>query len=187
MKTTLGAALEVLVLSAAAASADWARWPEPARQAAREMVEEYGAPDRVFSDRLEWGPRGSWRSLTVHLAEDFPRRSGVLEQSVAFDVPPSRWGELAALGFGVSYDPAKRELTASAESQAINRLALNVAVDVVRERRTAMNARDFYRRTLDLQLSGKSSRYTRDLLFEPAPEPFPPIPPARFWRPPLRP
>jgi len=64
------------------------------------------------------------------------------------------------------------DLAARSNSEELNRLCLNLADDIARGRRTPAEARRFYRRTLSLALSGKSSPYMERLVF-PVPEPAP--------------
>jgi len=144
-------------------------WPEVPRLAADEMLQRYGVPDEIAGNRLQWNGRGDWLYTTVYRDEDLARRSGVVEQAVRYRVPVGNWQDLSALAIGVSYDSVQAALVASSESEEANTLALNVAVDVIKGRRGVDEARKFYRRTLDLSLSGKSSRYTRRLLFKPTP------------------
>lgn len=182
MKTTMGWVLVLAVIAMPSwASMDWERyrqgvidsdlasWPKLPAALARQLIARHGAPDRVFYDRMEWDAKGALPRIVLHSADDFSKRSGVLEQSVSFEVPSVRRSEVDALGLAVSYDPARGELTAGAESEEAATLALNVAADVARGRRGVEDARDYYRKTLDLALSGKSARYTRGLLFSPTP------------------
>jgi len=169
--------LALAALAAAATVPDLAGWPQIPRAAAGKMLERYGPPDEASQSRLGWHERGKWSSIAVYRNEDFLRRSGVLEERVRFETPVGRWRDLSALQVGVTYDPLARELVASSESEEVNTLALNVAVDVIRRRRDVLSARDFYRKTLDLAMSGKSSRYTRELLFSPTRRP-PAVPSA---------
>jgi hypothetical protein len=48
----------------------------------------------------------------------------------------------------------------------MNILALNLADEIVTDRRSVEDARDFYRETAQLSRSGKTSRYTEGFLFE---------------------
>jgi hypothetical protein len=89
------------------------------------------------------------------------------ELSVAYDVPICKWRALNAFDRGVEYDPVSRELKAHAGSETANILALNLADEVIRGRRTPADAAEFYDKALLLALSGKSSRYTTRLLFRP--------------------
>lgn len=158
------------LLAVLLSTASPAHWPAVSRLVAERMVQRYGPPDDARADLLRWRARGPFNEITVYRDEDFTRRSGVLEQKVSLAVPVDRWRDLSALDVGVVYDSVERQLAASAESEPVNLLALNVAVDVIDGRRSVDGAKEFYRKTLDLSVSGKSSRYMRRLLFAPAKE-----------------
>lgn len=144
-----------------------ADWPEGSRILAETLLQEYGVPDEAGPSRLSWTNRNPWKKMEVERdALDPARATGVL-QSVAYDVPLRRWRALGWFGRGVDYDPVTRELIARTRSEATNFLALNLADEVIRGRRTAEEARALYDETLALSLAGKSSPYMRRLLFRP--------------------
>lgn len=140
-----------------------ADWPEQARGLAEGLLQEYGAPDGVQPARLSWAAQGPWRSIAV--SRDAP--GARLEESVGYDVPIRKWRALGAFDRGVDYDPVKHELIARSDREATNFLALNLADEVIRGRKTALEARVFYDTTFSLSLAGKSSPYMRRLLFRP--------------------
>jgi hypothetical protein len=142
-------------------------WPERSRALAETLLQEYGAPDETGPSRLSWSNRNPWRKVEVERDSLDPARPTGLLQSVAYDVPLRRWRALGWFGRGVDYDPVSRELIARTRSEATNRLALNLADEVIRGRRTAEEARAFYDQTVALALAGKSSPYTIRLLFHP--------------------
>lgn len=144
-----------------------ADWPERSRALAESLIQEYGIPDEAAPSRLSWKGREPWsRVLVERDALDAARPTGVLE-AVAYEVPLRRWRELGRLGRGVDYDPVAKELIARTGSEATNRLALNLADEVVRGKRTAEEARAFYDETVALSVAGKSSPYMKRLLFRP--------------------
>ena len=97
-----------------------------------------------------------------------PGRADNLLESVAYGkVPLDRWRDLTALGRGAVYDPVTQELSARSDREETNYLALNLADEVVRGRRSAAAARSFFDATLNLSLYGKSSPYMSRLLFRP--------------------
>jgi hypothetical protein len=146
------------------------RWPERPRALARLLVEKYGAPDEIVASQLSWNDQGPWKKIVVFRDPDPAGRGDHLLQSVAYGAVPMdhTWRNLAAFGRGASYDPATRELTARTDSQETNYLALNLADEVMRGRRSARDAQDFYDAASHLSEAGKSSPYMRGLLFAPA-------------------
>jgi hypothetical protein len=154
-----GGPVESPTAAAKAARSALAGWPPVTRELAEALSLEYGPPDRTTPDRLSWRNRGPWRRVVVFRA---PRRPGLLLQSVAYFVPVQRWRALSACGLA-TYDVARRELVARGDDERTNRLALNLAVEVVRGRLDPAEARARYREILRAQ----DGRELRRLLFSP--------------------
>lgn len=144
-----------------------AQWPERSRALAESLLQEYGIPEESTPSKLTWKARAPWSRISVERdALDDAHPSGVL-QAVAYDVPLRRWRALGWFDRGVDYDPIKHELIARTDGEPTNYLALNLADEIVRGRRTAEDARAFYDETVALAASGKSSTYMKRLLFRP--------------------
>lgn len=152
------------------ASAFAESWPKGSRALARAILERYGAPDSVAASQLIWTNRRPFRTVVVYREEDWLGH-GVLEQTIAYRVPVARWSELTAFSNGVAYDPARETLSVRGSGEEVNMLALNVAHELVRGSRDVSDARAFYKKILALTESGKSSRYTKRLLFDPSEDP----------------
>jgi hypothetical protein len=145
-----------------------AGWPARSRHAAGALLEKYGAPDSAMADGLTWRRRGDWERVEVHRDEAPATRLGLIENVVRYDAPAGSWRDIYMMDLGVSYEPIGKLLSAASRSEETNTLALNVAFDVISGRRSFEDARVFYKRTTRLALAGKSSTYTRGLLFKPA-------------------
>jgi hypothetical protein len=144
------------------------RWPEAPRSLAGLMIKKYGKPDEMVSSQLSWNDRVPWTRIVVFRDPEAPGRADHLLQSVAYGkVALDRWRELTSIGRGAVYDPVTQELSARSDREETNYLALNLADEVVRGRRSASAARGFYDATLNLSLYGKSSPYMSRLLFRP--------------------
>lgn len=152
------------------ASVDEARravssWPEASKTAAEAMVEKYGPPHRLDAVKMSWNDNGQWKRTTVYRlpfeGED------VLEQTISYDVPREKRAALSKLDIMLKVNPAGMELSATSESEETNFLALNLADEVIEEKRTPADAREFYLTTVRLGHSGKTSPYMRSLLFRP--------------------
>ncbi|MBI5624041.1 MAG: hypothetical protein HY924_09700 [Elusimicrobia bacterium] len=148
-------------------------WPRISRMVAGVMIEKYGAPDRVSPGRLEWGQRRPWKRTVV---TDHPLSP--LEQTVDYVVPEPRVAAVAAFRHGLAVDTDQDELTVRSDREEMSFLALNLAHDIARGRRTPEESDRFFLRTLDLGFAGKSSPYTEGLRFRPHDlEPYrPPFP-----------
>ena len=145
------------------------KWPEHSKDLAGMLISEFGPPAVLESDRMSWNDQYPWKSIVVFREQQSYDRPGILRQSVVYDVPVGRWRELVAFDRGVMFDVVRRELVARSDSVATNLLALNLAEEVIQGRRSAVEARTLYDRTLALSFAGKSSSYMSRLLFRPRP------------------
>jgi hypothetical protein len=153
--------------SAAGVRAVTAAWPEKSRLLASAIVSEYGAPDEIAPSQLIWRHCHPWTQIAVYRDPAAAKRPDNLLEALAYEVPVRRWRALGAFQRGASYDPVRRELVARGENEGANLLALNLADEVVRGRRTPAEANAFYDDTLSLSYSGKSSAYMLHLMFSP--------------------
>jgi hypothetical protein len=137
-------------------------WPEATQRVARAMITRYGSPDRWDDRSMAWIRRGSWEKIVV-------RREGPrpLEQTIGYRVPPAKLGDLPRFDERVAPNPDTNELTASAVDERENFLLLNLADDLVTEKRGVEDAKAFRDRVLRLSAAGKSSPYLAGFLFEP--------------------
>jgi hypothetical protein len=144
-----------------------AGWPRAARLTARSMISEYGAPNRCSKDALAWLDNGPWK-MTVVNRSGWPlfgiATKDYVEQTLAYRVPADRVEDLKRFDSRLEVNQLGR-LSVRSESESMNFLALNVANDIVMDKRGVQDARDFYRRAVRLAHAGKSSAYTKGLLF----------------------
>ncbi|MCX5796813.1 MAG: hypothetical protein NTY77_15065 [Elusimicrobia bacterium] len=145
------------------------RWYTYSEVMALQLIEEYGAPDRIEPDRLTWDHRGPWDKIAVWNAEDYYYSGTMgpdnLEQTLAYEVPADKRKALAAFSAKLKVSKDGKEITVRGNDEALNLLALNLAHELVRGVRDPDDARSFYDRTYRLSLAGKSSDYMERLLF----------------------
>ncbi|MBW3563810.1 MAG: hypothetical protein KY459_03705 [Acidobacteria bacterium] len=146
-------------------------WPETARKAAWEAMGKYGSPDGVTDTMLIWHDNGPWKRTIVYREEvdhRFPMpHKDVWEQFVNYDVPPEKFDEIAAYDGSVMIERTKGEISARCDKEAANFLALNLADDIINNRRTVDDARNFYAQTIKTMKEGGSSPYLEGLRFTP--------------------
>ena len=145
------------------------KWPEGARATAREMIAKYGQPSRFSEGALVWIANGPWRKTVVY-RNAWPhfigrRDKDYLEQTIAYRVPAEKIDDLKRFDRRIEVDESRGRLSARSESEPMNFLALNLADEIVSDKRTVDDARDFYKRTESLSKSGKSSAYMEGFLF----------------------
>ncbi|MCM2305342.1 MAG: hypothetical protein NDJ72_11605, partial [Elusimicrobia bacterium] len=104
-----------------------------------------------------------WKRIAVRRDEP----DAYLEQTVSYRAPRAAAAALRGFGLGVRADLAGDELTAASRDESLNRLALNLAVEVADGRRGIGEAREFYAETVRFGASGRASPYLEGLLFRP--------------------
>jgi len=148
-------------------------WSRVARAAALVMISKYGEPEDFGTKALVWNSNGPWRQTIVSREPKMHRAvmsdKDYVRQSVNFVVPPGKVASLRSFDKRIDVDTAKNELSSQTESEDMNYLVLNLAVDIVKGKRSAAQARAFYIKTAELANSGKTSAYLQGLLFQKPP------------------
>jgi len=151
-------------------------WPELSRTAARAMVAKYGPPVRVGRKSLVWLLNSPWQRTVVYRNSPYHSRvdrdTDYLKQVITYRTPDDKIDDLRRFDRRLRVDTRTRELSFQSDSEKTNFLALNLADDIVNEKRSVEDARFFLRNTLRLEKSGKSSPYTEGLLFSLRDEPL---------------
>jgi len=140
-------------------------WPTYSYRLARLMIAKYGQPTRASDHSLVWTGNGQWARTVVYRDSQKAGGGSRLEQSAAYRVPEARLGDLARFDEEIEVDRKEGWLTARSDDEAENFLALNLADEVLRGKRTPREAADFRRSAARLRDSGKSSPYFDRLLF----------------------
>ena len=142
------------------------KWAGRSKATARVLIAKYGEPTRFTDNDLVWIKNGPWRKTVVYRnAPRFMHSKDVLEQSISYAVPDGKIADLKSFDARIKFDQTAKELSSRAESENLNILALNLADEIVNDKRSPDEARDFYRRTMKLSESGKTSAYTDGFLF----------------------
>jgi hypothetical protein len=154
-------------LSQARATA--ANWYTYSELVALKLMDEYGPPDQVQSDRLVWHNAGPWAKIAVWDEEDFDY-SGVLgpdnlEETLSFSVPPERLKDLEAFSDKLAISADGQELSVRGNSEELNYLTLNLAHEIAQGTKDPAEARLLYGRICQLSQAGKSSPYMQGLRF----------------------
>ena len=146
-------------------------WPEKPRATAKLLIDKYGAPDEATSKTLVWRNNGPWKRTVLSSEEvdhQFPaKHTDFLAQTVNYKVPAGKAGDLIKFDGSLIVDRTRGELTSRCDKEENNRLALNLADEIVRGKRSADDARKFLAKSVETSASGKSSPYVEDLRFTP--------------------
>lgn len=145
-----------------------ANWSDISALAARRLMEQYGVPDEVRSGRLVWNERGPWKRTVVRDRRwpyAPPEELGVVEQTIEYPLAAGQIADIRAFDDHVTFNPASREMSSSADREEVNYLRLNLADDVANGRVSVEEARRDYAKILALEGEGKSSPYLLSLHF----------------------
>lgn len=145
------------------------QWPENSKLTARQLIDKYGPPDAVTGDTLVWNEKDQWSQVTVYREgpkADFPvEHENIVENTIHYDVPLEGDDRLTQFDPSLMVHRETGTLSARSDSERANILALNLADEILRGKRSVDDARDFMRKTLNESMSGKSSPYEEHLLF----------------------
>lgn len=148
------------------------KWPGAAREAAHAMLVKYGAPEAITEELLLWRNAGGWLEIIVRRDEinhRFPvPHKDVLEQVVAYEVPEEKFDDLARFNGSIVAERTRGTLAAKCQSEAMNLLALNLAHDIIINRRTVEEAREMHADLARAHLKGERHPYTSAARFQAA-------------------
>ncbi|MEU1889563.1 hypothetical protein [Streptomyces pristinaespiralis] len=123
-------------------------WPEESREAAQLVIEAYGEPDEATGSLLTWHDPGPWKRLVASRAfyqHDFPApHIDSVESFIDYKVPTEKFTPLAQFDGSVVVERTAGEVSARCHDEQANFLALNLMHDVVTERMSVEEARDYY-------------------------------------------
>ncbi len=149
-----------------------ASWPASARMAAADMMRKYGPPQEVTATMLKWHNNGPWK-YTIISKNETPHRfpmahPDVMEQGINYRVPVSMFDDLAAYDGSVTADRTQGILAARCDKEGANFLALNLAHDIVTNRKNVASARAYYGRAIaTFKKTGRMDPYMQRLQFTP--------------------
>ena len=144
-------------------------WPKEAAAAADAMLMKYGAPDGITGGLLTWHDAGPWREIIVRrdvIDHRFPGpHRDTLEQVVAYEVPEEKFSDLARFDGSIIAERTRGTLSSRSQSETMNFLALNLAHDIITNRRNVEEAREMYADIAEAYGKGEQHPYTRGLKF----------------------
>ncbi len=146
-----------------------ASWPAKPRDVSATMIAKYGLPNEATASMLVWHDNGPWKQTIVFRDEvphDFPKpHTDLLQQFVDYKVPTGKFDDLAEYDGSVIVERTKGEMSARCDKEEMNFLALNLADDIVKGRRTVAEAREFYAKTAMAAMAGEKPPYIQSLRF----------------------
>jgi hypothetical protein len=146
-------------------------WPNESREAATLVIRKYGEPDEATDSQLIWHSRGEWKRIVASKAffqHDFPApHQDSVESFIDYRVPLDRFSDLARFDGSIIAERTAGELSARCHDEEANRLALNLAHDIVTGARTVEQARDYYAKEFADFRRRKPTPYMDKLRFMP--------------------
>lgn len=128
-----------------------ANWPANTREASNRLINKLGLPDEITSTTLVWKDRDVWKK-TVLMKEGIPHdwpmaHTDYLLQTINYKVPVDKLDELGRFDGSVIVDRTKGTLSARCDKEEMNVLALNLAHDIITDKKTVEEARDHFAKT----------------------------------------
>ncbi len=166
-ETEKGAALTVAPGEVQRIVADW---PEAAQLGARQLMEQYGAPNEATPTKLMWYRNGPWKRTVLtsdEVLHNFPSpHADFLTQWIDYRVPVGKFGVIASYDGSCLVDRTTGEAGARCDSEAANMLTLNLMHDLVAGTRTVEDARTFYSETVAAYALGRPAPYCEGFRFD---------------------
>lgn len=144
-------------------------WPKESREAAQLVIDKYGEPDEATDSQLTWRKCGEWKRIVASKTfyqHDFPApHQDSVESFIDYRVPVDKFSELAAFDGSVVVERTAGEISARCHDVEANRLALNLAHDIVSGRRSVEEARAYYAKEFADYRRGLPTPYMEKLRF----------------------
>jgi len=144
-------------------------WPKASRDAAEFMTKKYGPPAAMSEDQIIWGKTGPWKRTAIYRVEvphEFPaHHTDVMQQWIDYKVPTDMFHELADYDGSVVVERTSGEMSARCDLEAANFLALNLADEIVRGKRSVSQARKMYGEQIMKMKAMQPAPYTEKLMF----------------------
>lgn len=149
-----------------------ANWPKAPRETATDMLRKYGAPDGITSSLLIWRDAGDFIEIIVReeaIDHRFPAfHKDTLEQVIAYEVPEDKFDDLARFDGSIIAERTRGTLASRCQNEAMNYLALNLAHDLITNRKSVEEAREVQADIIKASARGEIHPYMRGLRFHAA-------------------
>lgn len=149
-------------------------WPDHSRGAAKAMIERYKLPQEVTSTKLTWFENGKFKRSTVHrdgALHQFPMAHfDVLEQVIDYRIPFNKVDDLWNFNGSIVLAKTIGEMSTWANNEEMNILTLNLAHEVITDKRSANEARKELTKIISLAMKGSEEMdpKMKDLQFSPS-------------------
>lgn len=147
------------------------QWPEESREAALLVINEFGEPDEITPTQLTWHNAGPWKRIVatkVFYTHNFPvPHIDSVESVLDFKVPADKFTALAKFDGSVIVERTAGEVSARCHDIQANLLALNLMHDIVTDRKSVQEAREYYAKEFADYRRKVPTPYMEKLHFDP--------------------
>jgi hypothetical protein len=147
-------------------------WPEASKKAITEVRSKYGEPQEVTGKMVIWYNTPPFKRSIVYKEEVkhlFPfEHSDVLEQVVDYSAPFNKVDDIWKFNGSIILERTKGEMAARGESQGSNISALNLADDIMKNRKLINDARIEFTKVLEDLSTGEKPDISQSLKFSPS-------------------
>jgi hypothetical protein len=144
-------------------------WPEDSRESAYGIIRVYGEPNEATQSMLIWYHNGPWKRTVVYretVKHNFPLpHVECVEQVVNCLVPMEKACELVAFNGSISFNCTRGELSAFGHDEPSNLLSLNLAHDIIMDKKDFNKARRLYIESMVAYKQSKPVPYMEKLQF----------------------
>ena len=148
-----------------------AGWPDESREAAQLVIDKRGEPDEATDTYLIWHHAKPWKRIVAskaHFEHRFPApHQDAVESVIDYRVPVDKFDDLAKFDGSVIAERTAGEVSARCHDEEANFLALNLMHDIVTDKKSVQEARDYYAKEFADYRRGKPTPYMEKLHFTP--------------------
>ena len=123
-------------------------WPETSKMAVKEITDKYGKPDATNAEEQVWMNKGVWKKICINKKESkhsFPiEHTDMMSSTIMYKVPVDKMDELGKFDGSVTFDRTQGTMSARCDQEANNFLALNLAHDIITDKKSVEEARTAY-------------------------------------------
>ncbi|MGY8915419.1 MAG: hypothetical protein ACKVJF_10120 [Flavobacteriales bacterium] len=149
---------------------DMKDWSMASQKAVEATKKSYGEPFSMSENEMVWRDAGIWKEIRISKKETphmFPvKHTDMLEMSIYHKVPVEKMSDLGAFDGSITFDRTQGYLSARCDMEANNFLALNLAHDIINDKKTVEEARTAYADIIKEKMEGKNPEYMKKLQFE---------------------
>ncbi|MBC7523378.1 MAG: hypothetical protein H7239_02935 [Flavobacterium sp.] len=154
--------------------ADVSNWNKSSQMAVDEITKKYGKPNGITSDELIWTDAGVWKKIAITKMESkhsFPiEHTDMMQTTIMYKVPEDKMDELGMFDGSVTFDRTQGTMSARCDKEANNFLALNLANDIITDKKTVEQARKAYGDIIKEKMTGANPEYMSKLTFSSQPK-----------------